>query len=116
MRDDGTIKGVPDEQQTRDAIDAITNWIKDIVDPLPDFDVRAVEIIHLDGLGETLSSKVISIEVEHGSSSPYGIKAARPAKREYYVRRGATTFAATPDQLRNIVLVSRPAQIGLIQS
>ncbi len=115
VKDDGNIKGVPDEQQTRDAVDAITNWIKDIVGPLPDFDVRTVEIIHSDGSGETLSSKVISIEVGHGSSSPYCIRTTRPAKREYYVRRGATTFAAAPDQLRNIVMASRPAQTGLIQ-
>ena len=111
VKDDGNIKGVPDEQQTRDAVDAITNWIKDIVEPLPDFDVRAVEIIHVDGLGETLSSKVISIEVGPGSSSPYCIRTARPAKREYYLRRGATTFPATPDQLRNTVLKSPPPRL-----
>ncbi len=110
VADDGSIKGVPDPLKTRNSIDAITNWIKNIVSPLPDFDVQAEEVLYSDELGLIVRSNVIVISVGPGSLPPYGIK---PGKPEYFVRRGATTFPAAPEQLRNIVQKSLPAQSGL---
>ncbi len=109
VRNDGSIKGVADDLTTRDSIDAITNWIKDIVSPMPDFDVRIAEVVHVDEIGQISNLKIIVIPIEHGSSPPYCIK---PGKPEYFVRRGATTLPAAPEQLRSIVQASLPAQNG----
>ncbi|MDG7001015.1 MAG: ATP-binding protein [Nitrososphaerota archaeon] len=107
VRDDGSIKGVPKETTERESIDAITSWIKCIVDPLPDFNVQTAQVSNADEPGKMDSKNIIFISVCRGSSPPYGIK---PDKPEYYVRRGATTFPATPEQVRNIVKKSLPAQ------
>ena len=103
VRDDGSINGVTDDLTTRNGIDSITNWIKTIVSPLPLFDVRPVEVVYVDEIGKTSNLKIIVIPVEHGSSPPYCIK---PDKPEYYVRRGATTFPAAPEQVRSLALES----------
>lgn len=111
VTNDGSIKGVSDHLITRDSIGAITNWIKDIVSPLPDFDVQTAEVSHSDEPAQMSSKNIIVISVNPGSLPPYGIK---PDKPEYFVRRGATTFPATPEQLRSIVQKSLPTQTGFL--
>jgi hypothetical protein len=41
--------------------------------------------------------ELIIVQVESGQNPPYGIHSSNP---NYYVRRGATTFPATPDEIR----------------
>lgn len=41
--------------------------------------------------------ELIIVQVDAGNNPPYGINSSNP---NYYVRRGATTFPATPDEIR----------------
>lgn len=42
-------------------------------------------------------AELIVVQIESGKNPPYGINPSNP---NYYVRRGATTFPATPDEIR----------------
>ena len=42
---------------------------------------------------------VLHVEVQEGASPPYGVDPANPS---YYIRRGATTFPASADDVRTI--------------
>jgi hypothetical protein len=90
---DGEILGAaPNAPAIDKLIDDITNWIRTIVVPEPLTEIRRVDVG-----GKT----VVAIFVDAGSAPPYAIT---PAKPVYYVRRGATSFPARPDEIRALVL------------
>jgi hypothetical protein len=94
VTDLGEVQGVRPEDATPSARDTLTRWVSDIVSPLPEFTVEAVPMD--DAHGQT----VVVVAVAAGSAPPYGIE---PAKLTYWIRRGATTFAASVDEVRRLV-------------
>ena len=93
--DDGQIVGINSDDDGRTIKDTVTRWIADLIAPHLVFslDIFWIE----DGLG------VLHVEVQEGSSPPYGVD---PAKPHYYIRRGATTFPASADDVRTMVRTS----------
>ena len=81
--------------------DRLAQLVRSIVTPAP-----AVEVRQYDLDGKTL----LVLTVKAGTNPPYGI--TLPGKKdkpvEFYVRRDATTFPATADELRNTVLATAP--------
>ena len=75
--------------------DRLTNIVRDLVTPCPLTDTR---------LYEFESKILIVLSVARGNQPPYGrlIKDSKVA--EYYIRRGANTYPARPDEIREIVL------------
>jgi predicted HTH transcriptional regulator len=49
---------------------------------------------------------VLVVAVEAGNQPPYGVNPANP---RYYIRRGATTFPASSDQVRSLGRSRPPA-------
>jgi len=76
--------------------DDITQMIRNTVfpDPVPHIDEVEVE-----------GRRILAVYVRKGASPPYGLHATNT---HYYVRRGATTFPARPEELHAIVLASQP--------
>ena len=89
--DDGRIVGVGADAPTQSDEDAVTHWIKDLVVPHLDFSLHIVKTE--DGRW------ILHVEVKEGASPPYGVDPANPS---YYIRRGATTFPASADDVRTI--------------
>jgi predicted HTH transcriptional regulator len=89
INDDGTPAPLG-ENQARGALDSVANWVRDLVAPVPGFDVTAEAAPGGDGF-------VVALSVDAGATPPYGVEPAHP---RYYIRRGATTFDATADQVR----------------
>ncbi len=100
VEDDGKIVGLPGDEVTQGCKDAITNFIKDLVAPLPGFSVDAIDD------EEDPGHNVIVVTVEQGNAPPYGVGPENP---QYYVRRGATTFPAAADQVRDLARSRPPA-------
>jgi ATP-dependent DNA helicase RecG len=92
VENDGRVLGLGEEWTAR-TVDRLTNMVSDWVRPLPDFECQTVEV---GGRG------VIVVEVSPGTGVPYGIGTTDRDIR-YYVRRGATTFRATPADVRAFV-------------
>jgi predicted HTH transcriptional regulator len=78
--------------------DRVTNLVRGNMAPLPDF---SVELYDVDDKPDKM---VLVLHVEAGPAPPYGVKPGNPS---YYLRRGATTFPASADQLRALAR-SRP--------
>jgi Putative DNA-binding domain len=91
VEDDGNIIGLSEGDPSNNK-DSICNVIRNWISPLPPFDVENVKVGGV---------SVIAITVESGAAPPYGAGTTTDSLR-YYVRRGATTFVATPDQVREI--------------
>jgi len=98
--DDGRIVGVSADGAGQSMKDTVTRWITDLVVPHLDFSLDIVETE--DGRA------VLYVEVQEGASPPYGVD---PAKPSYYIRRGATTFPASADDVRTIAR-ARPLTPG----
>lgn len=81
------------------ARDQLNNIVTDIVTPRPQVEVRAYEA---DG------HLVIGLHVGPGIEPLYGVDPANP---RYYVRRGASTFPARPDDVAAAVRSRTPAQV-----
>jgi hypothetical protein len=103
VADDGDVVGVDTESRTiEDLRDDVTRSITDMVDPLPPFRVDRI----------TLSDKpLLVVRVERGPHPPYGVDKTKPT---FYVRRGATTFPASVQQVHslaqgNVSSVATPA-------
>ncbi len=79
--------------------DRITNMIRNTVYPEP---FIRMEYCNMDG-EQAQGRQVIAIYVDKGISRPYGLHRDKP---DYYVRRGATTFFARPEEVRALVLTS----------
>jgi hypothetical protein len=102
VEDDGHVVGLGDEC-TRQSVDRLTNLISAWVRPLPDFEPEMVEVA---GAG------VIAVNVASGFEPPYGI-GTDGRDIHYYVRRGGTTFPATPADVRAFVQARIPAAAAL---
>jgi hypothetical protein len=97
VEDDGHIAGLP-RNAARGAVDQLTNIIRDRVRPLPAF--RA-EIIQATG------GSIVALTVEPGQQPPYGVGGDTRDLR-YYIRRAASTFPASPDDLRTLIQAREP--------
>ncbi|MDA8309424.1 MAG: ATP-binding protein [Actinomycetota bacterium] len=99
VEDDGSVVGVnvTDAQEARDTV---TRFISSIVTPVPEFRIEYVNVDNDEGT----SSLVLLLTVNQGPQPPYGVNPANP---RYYIRRGATTFPASADQVRALAR-SRP--------
>lgn len=80
--------------------DDITQMIRNTVFPDPDPHIRVAEVE---------KRRILAIYVKKGTSPPYGL---HPTNTHYYVRRGATTFPARPEELRAIVVASQHTAHG----
>ena len=102
--------GVTDEQQiaglddalTRKAIDRVTSLISDHVHPHVLFTIEAIT------LG---TAAVLAVHVQPGADTPYGV-GTDPRKLTYYVRRGANSSPARPEDIRYSVRSRMPANNG----
>lgn len=92
VEDDGSITGLGPED-IRAECDTVTRFIADTVTPRVHFTVTAVSM----ELGGGRTIPVIVVAVDQGTDPPYGVN---PADPRYYIRRGATTFPASADQVR----------------
>jgi hypothetical protein len=89
---DGTIRGLVDDD-LRGAVDRLTSLIRDWVRPLPVFHPTLASV---DGM------QVLLVRVQQGAETPYGVGTS-DRRVDYYVRRGGTTFPATPADVRAFV-------------
>ena len=99
-KDEATVCGLDgiDVIQERDRLIQLT---RSIVTPAP-----AVETRRYDVNGKT----ILVLQVDAGPDTPYGITpGSKNSPLEFYVRRGATTFPARPEEIRNAVLAHNPA-------
>lgn len=90
--DVGTVVGLGVDN-TRKTLDRVTSLITDWVRPLVDFHPEVAEIE---------GKYVLLVRVTAGVHPPYGVGTSDRAVT-YYVRRGATSFAATPADVRAFV-------------
>lgn len=98
VNDNGEITGLSPAEVNPAAEDAVTNFIRDLVTPLPEYSLNRYPV-------EARPDRIVFVvDVGRGDSPPYGID---PAKPLYFVRRGATTFPASADQVRALAR-SRP--------
>lgn len=107
--DNGKIVGAWEEKSTRERLDTITNILKDGIDPIPNFDVLPVKVETTMSNGVAEYVWIIRIRVDKGVSPPYGVK--NKGKSEYFIRRGATSFPATSEQIRTTVQSSLPTVV-----
>ncbi len=79
--------------------DQVADWIKSCITPYIKFDI---EIARLEG-----NYDILLIKVKKGDSPPYGIpyNDEKDCKYDYCIRRMATTFTATPSDIREICLM-----------
>jgi ATP-dependent DNA helicase RecG len=89
--DDGQVLGLAAEQVTRKEQDTVAHWIRAIVVPPVEFQMQVL-------LSED-DKQVLDVEVQKGPLPPYGVEPGNP---QYYVRRGATTFPASTDEVRTL--------------
>lgn len=95
--DDGRIAGISPDESSQSVKDTITRWITDDIVPHVDFVLDIVETAE--------GRAVLLVEIREGVSPPYGVDAANP---RYYIRRGATTFPASADDVRAIARARPP--------
>lgn len=102
VEDNGGIVGVGavDAQET---CDTVARFVSSIVTPVPVFQVDGVSV----DLDDGESALVVVLTVEPGGQPAYGVNPANP---RYYIRRGATTFAASSDQVRALARSRPPAE------
>ena len=98
VADDGTIIGLPTSSDESKVRDTVTRFVTSMVTPLPNFSIKSIRVE-----GEPVKTVVV-LTIDPGVAPPYGIT---PAKPTFYVRRGATTFPASSDQVRALAR-SRP--------
>ncbi len=96
----GDIVGIGDAN-IHEVKDQITNMIRNTVYPEPHI---RMEHCNMDG-EQSDGRRVIAVYVDSGIVLPYCLHQNKP---EYYIRRGATTFPARPEEVRALVLASMP--------
>jgi len=96
--DEATVVGVAEAAAA--ARDRLTDLIRGNVSPSPVFDFRSYD---LDG------KVLIVLDVDHGGSPPYGLRSHNESAA-FYIRRGASTYPATSEEVRAIALASIPDQ------
>ena len=105
VANDGSIPGVPADFQGPDGEDRLTNMIRNWINPLPPFNVRPVELETPRG-----PQLILVVYVDPGGSPPYGAGTTLETLR-YFVRRGATSFPAGPDQIRELARLKPPGDV-----
>lgn len=95
--DSGSMVGVSAEVAVDAGKDTITRWISDLVAPHLDFSVESVRLAE--------GCWVVQVVVQEGTAPPYGVSPANPS---YYLRRGATTFPASADDVRAMARARPP--------
>lgn len=100
-RDEVTVVGLGDGEPNG-LRDRLGDFVKAAIRPIPEFDVTPYVI---DG------KTILLLAVPPGQNTPYGVIPKRGAhdRLEYYVRRGASTIPAQPDDLRQAVMSRAPA-------
>jgi Putative DNA-binding domain len=98
VENDGTVIGL-DGGEVRRAVDRLTLLIRDWVKPLVEFHPTVAEV---DG------RPVVLVRVEPGVDTPYGVGTSE-RRVDYFVRRGGTTFPATPADVRAFVRARLPS-------
>ena len=97
-KDEATVCGLDGIDPLRER-DRLAQLVRAIVTPAPEAEVRQYNV---DG------KVLLVLSVGAGANRPYGI--TLPGRKdkpvEFYVRRDATTFPATADEVRNAVLAS----------
>lgn len=96
ITNDGVVSGLPNAE-VPEGRDTIAQLVKSWVSPLPDFELETLPVADEQG------RSVIGLMIDAGERRPYGAGTA-PESIVYYVRRGATTFAVMPDEVRNLTL------------
>ncbi|MGD0638904.1 MAG: ATP-binding protein [Nitrososphaerales archaeon] len=99
VADDGNMVGLGSIDAQK-ACDTVARFVSSIVIPIPGFRVDSV----LADSEDDDSRLVLVLTVDQGGQPPYGVNPAHP---RYYIRRGATTFEASADQVRALAR-SRP--------
>lgn len=99
--DDGNVIGLG-EIDAQGACDTVARFVSSVVTPVPEFRVEGVSV---DGADATVV-QVLVLTVDQGGQPPYGVNPANP---RYYIRRGATTFPASSDQVRALARSRPPA-------
>jgi predicted HTH transcriptional regulator len=97
--EDGVVIGLLAADVTQAAEDAVTNFVRSLVTPLPNYTLERYDIDDQPG------RIVLVLNIERGATPPYGVDPANP---RYYVRRGGTTFPASADEVRTLAR-SRPS-------
>jgi hypothetical protein len=100
VEDSGTITGLSETTDTRKARDTVTQFLTSTLTPLPQFSFEAIQV------GGDPMGVVLVLIVKPGTEPPYGVDPAHP---RYYIRRGATTFEASADQVRALARSRPPA-------
>ena len=106
VEDDGKVIGLPANTDIRQALDTVTRFVASKVTPLPSYSVGTI------AFDAEPDKVVLVLTVDSGGEPPYGVN---PASPQYYVRRGATTFPASADQVRALAR-SRPSMDHAIGS
>lgn len=101
-KDEATVCGL-DGIDPLEERDRLIQFTRSTVTPAPVIETRLYDI---DG------KAVLVLSVEAGPDAPYGITHITPGPKdkpiEFYVRRGATTFPARPEEIRNSILARIP--------
>ncbi|MDP9226076.1 MAG: ATP-binding protein [Actinomycetota bacterium] len=87
--------GIPDARKT---LDRTTQLVRDWVRPHVDFDTELTEV---DG------KQVLLVRVDAGAEPPHGV-GTTDRRIDYYIRRSATSFPATPADVRAFVRARLP--------
>jgi hypothetical protein len=103
---DGVMIGLDETNLRVRADDRLAQIVKAWVHPLPPYELTWLPLP--DGSG-----RVLALELQPGPRPPYAAGTG-PENLVYYVRRGATTFAVMPDEIRAIVL-ARGAESSVIR-
>jgi hypothetical protein len=101
VADGGAIVGLSGVDIQKEC-DTVAQFVSSTVTPVPHFRVARVSEEGNDGS----ALDVIVLTVDQGDQPPYGVDPAHP---KYYVRRGATTFEASSDQVRALARSRPPA-------
>lgn len=100
VTDDGDAIGLLRTEVEGRTRDRITELVRSTVTPLPSY---SIDLFDVEGQSDRV---VIGLRVEAGDEPPYGIKPGNPS---YYVRRGATTFPASSQEVRYLARSRPPA-------
>lgn len=100
--DDGKVVGIGDIDR-QESCDTVARFISSIVTPVPGFRVDGVSVDTDAGDARF----VLVLTVDQGGQPPYGVNPAHP---RYYIRRGATMFEASSDQVRALARSRPPAE------
>lgn len=104
VTDEGAIVGINGVAAQKEC-DTLTQFVSSTVTPLPSFRVNRLS----DKGDDEKALDIIVLTVDQGDQPPYGVDPAHP---KYYIRRGATTFEASSDQVRALARSRPPADQG----